>query len=369
VAGDWDVIVLGGGIVGLSAARALAGEAARVLVIERGQVGEEASGAAAGMLLAQADTDRDSPLLDLALRARGHHAALAADLERETGIAVERSAHGVLEVAFTEAEEEILRVRAAWQRERGLAVEALGGDDLRDAEPNVNPAVRSGLFLPDDRSVDNVRLVRALAASAVARRASLLCGRPASRIVVEGGRVAGVEVGPERFRARAVVNAAGAWAGLLAGDPQPPPVEPVRGHIVAFDLAPGLLRHVVCSPRGYLVPRAGGRLLAGSTVERAGFDKSVTAGGLHAVLAIAIEIAPRLAEVRIAESWAGLRPGTPDGLPVVGMGAVPGLVHATGLFRNGILLGPLIGEAAARLAQGRDPEIDLSKFAADRFRR
>src|SRR5688500_4299786 len=207
VARDWDVIVLGGGIVGLSAARLLAGNGARVLVIERGQVGEEASGAAAGMLLAQADTDERSPLLDLALRARDHHAALATELERETGIAVERSAHGVLEVAFTEAEEEILRGRAAWQRARGLAVESLGGDELRDAEPNLNPAVRSGLFLSDDRSVDNVRLVRALAASAIARRAVLLCGRPASRLVVEDGRVAGVEAGDERFSTRAVVNA------------------------------------------------------------------------------------------------------------------------------------------------------------------
>lgn len=368
VDGDADVIVLGAGIVGLCAARALAADGARVLVIERGRVGEEASAAAAGMLLAQADTDATFPLLEVALRARARHAALASELEQETGIAVERSSHGVLEVAFTEADDAVLRGRASWQRERGLSVEALSGDEIRDAEPNVNPTVRSGLFFADDRSVDNVRLVRALAASAVTRRAVMLCGRPASRLLVEEGRVAGVEVGAERFAARVVVNAAGAWAGLLPGDPQPPPVEPVRGHIVAFDMAPGLLRRVVCSHRGYLVPRGGGRLLAGSTVERAGFDKSVTAGALAAVLAIALEIAPRLAEVRIAESWAGLRPGTPDGLPLIGFGGVPGLVHATGLYRNGILLGPLFGEAAARLAQGRDPEIDISAFAPDRFR-
>jgi glycine oxidase len=165
-----------------------------------------------------------------------------------------------------------------------------------------------------------------------------------------------------------VVNATGAWAGLLPGDPQPPPIEPVRGHIVAFDLTPGLLRHVVCSSRGYLVPRGDGRLLAGSTIEHAGFDKSVTAGAVQAVLAIALEIAPKLADVRIAESWAGLRPGTPDGLPVVGRGAVAGLIHAGGLYRNGILLGPLLGEAAARLALGRDPGVDLTAFDPARFR-
>lgn len=367
VAGEADVIVLGGGIVGLSAARALAADGARVLVIERGRVGEEASGAAAGMLLAQADTEARSPLLEIALLARARHATLAVELQQETGLSVERSAHGVLELAFTESEDAVLRERADWQRARGLSVEALSGGEIRDAEPNLSPAVRSGLFFADDRRVDNVRLVSALAASAVARGASLLCGRPVTRLVLEGGRVAGVWAGPEHFAAPAVVNATGAWAGLIPGDPQPPPIEPVRGHIVAFDLVPGLLRHVVCSHRGYLVPRGDGRLLAGSTVERAGFDKSVTAGALQAVLAIALEIAPALADVRIAESWAGLRPGTPDGLPVVGMGAAPGLIHAAGLFRNGILLGPLIGEAAARLAQGRDAGMDLSAFAPSRF--
>ena len=362
-----DVIVLGGGVVGLSAARALAAEGARVLVVERGRVGEEASGAAAGMLVAQADAGAGSRLLETALLARARHAALAVELERETGIAVERSTHGVLEVAFSASEEAVLRERAAWQRARGLSVETLSAADLRDAEPNLNPAVASGLFFADDRRVDNVRLVRALAASAVARGASLLCGRPVTGLIVEGGRVAGVHAGPERFAAPVVVNAAGAWAGLLPGDPHPPPIEPVRGHIVAFDLSPGLLRHVVCSPRGYLVPRGDGRLLAGSTVERAGFDKSVTAGALQAVLAIALEIAPQLADVGVADSWAGLRPGTPDGLPVIGRGALEGLIHAAGLYRNGILLGPLLGEAAARLALGRDPGLDLSAFSPSRF--
>jgi glycine oxidase len=229
--------------------------------------------------------------------------------------------------------------------------------------------VRSGLFFADDRSVDNVRLVRALAASAVSRGAVVLSGRPVSRLIVEGGVISGVVAGAERFATRVVVNATGAWAGGIPGDPLPPPVEPVRGHIVAFDVPAGFVDRVLCSHRGYVVPRSDGRLLAGSTVERVGFDKSVTAGAVQAILAIALEIAPRLAEARIAQSWAGLRPGTPDDLPIVGKGAVPGLFHATGLYRNGILLGPLVGEAVARLAQGRAPEIDLGAFAPDRFRR
>src|SRR5439155_13005782 len=252
-------------------------------------VGAEASTAAAGMLAPQAEAEEGSPLLELALRARDHHSALAPALEAETGLTVDLAGRGLIELAFTAEDRRRLAARREWQVRRGLAVEALGPAEVREAEPNVNPEVCGGLYVPGDRCVDNVRLVRALAASAVARGASIVTGRPVTGLVVENGRVAGVTAAAEVLRAPVVINAMGAWAGLLAGDPLPPPVEPVRGHIVAFDMAPALLRHVVCSPRGYLVPRADGRTLAGSTTERAGFDKTVTAAGLRAVLAIALE--------------------------------------------------------------------------------
>ncbi|HET8645933.1 MAG TPA: FAD-dependent oxidoreductase, partial [Vicinamibacteria bacterium] len=239
--------------------------------------------------------------------------------------------------------------------------------EVREAEPNVNPAVRGAAYFAGDRRLDNVRLTRALAASAVMRGATLLTGRPVTALALEGGRVAGVRAGREVLAAPTVINASGAWAGRLAGDPQPPPVEPVRGQIVAFEMAPPLLRHVVWSAHGYLVPRADGRLLAGSTLENAGFDKAVTAGGVRAILEMALGIVPALSDVRIADAWAGLRPGTPDGRPVLGPGALPGLIHAGGLFKDGILLGPLVGEAAADLALGRTPPFDLSSFAPSRF--
>jgi glycine oxidase len=364
---DGDVIIVGAGIVGLSAARVLAAAGVKTVVIERARVGAEASTAAAGMVAPQAETAEDSPLLELALRGRDHHVALAPALEAETGLSVDLAGRGLIELAFTDEDLRRLEARRAWQTRRGLTAEALGPGEVRDAEPNVNPAIVGGLYIPGDRCVDNVRLVRALAASAVARGASIVTGRPVTGLVVERGAVAGVTAATEVFRAPVVINAMGAWASLLAGDPLPPPVEPVRGHIVAFDMAPALLRHVVCSPRGYLVPRADGRTLAGSTTERAGFDKIVTAAGLGTVLAIALEIAPVLGDVRVADSWTGLRPGTPDGIPVIGPGALPGLFHATGLYRNGILMGPLVGEIVAGLVRGQAPPLDLAPFSVTRF--
>jgi glycine oxidase len=362
-----DAIVIGGGVVGLSAARALARAGASVLLVERRRIGAEASSAAAGIVSPQMEATADSPLLELALRARDHLFALTPALQEETGIDVDLGTRGLLELAFSEEEERALDERLRWQRARGLPVEALGPEEVREAEPNVSPSVRRALFLPRDRRVDNVRLTRALAASAVSRGAAFLSGRPVTELLRDGDRVAGVRAGSETLNAPVVINAMGAWAGLLSGDPQPPPVEPLRGQIVAFDVAPALFRHVVCSPRGYLVPRSDGRTLAGSTVERAGFDKSVTAGSLRKVLDIALELAPLLADVPVADAWAGLRPGSADGLPVIGRGAVEGLFHAGGLFRNGILLGPLVGELVAELAMGRPSAIDLSAFDPARF--
>jgi glycine oxidase len=361
------VVVIGAGVVGLAAARALAGRGARVQVIESAGIGAEASSAAAGMLAPQAETQEGSPLLPLALRARDRHLELAPDLERETGIAVGLSQTGLLEVAFTDEDERALAARAAWQGARGLPVAALGASEVRALEPALSPAARGGLSLAGDRRLDSRLLVRALAASAASRGVHILTGRPVTGILSASGRVTGVRVGSETIPASRVVNAAGAWAGALPGDPSPPPVEPVRGQLVAFDVAPPLFRRVVASPRGYLVPRPDGRLIAGSTAERVGFDRSVTAAGLRTVLGIALELAPALADARVAETWAGLRPGTPDGLPVIGAGALAGLWHAGGLYRNGILLGPLVGELIAALVSGEEPPLDLGAFAPGRF--
>jgi glycine oxidase len=245
-------------------------------------------------------------------------------------------------------------------------VQPLTAAELREAEPGLGPALLGAVLVPGDRWVDNVRLTRAVAASATARGVDLLCGRPVTSLLIRGDRVRAVVAGGETLEAGIVINALGAWAGLLPGDPAPPPVEPVRGHLVAFAVSPGL-RHVVVSSRGYLVPRSDGRIVAGSTSEKVGFDKSVTAEGVRAVLDIAQEIAPRLRETQVSFAWSGLRPGTIDGLPILGPGGVAGLFHAAGLYRNGILLGPLVGEMIAEVALGAPLPEALAPFGLSRF--
>src|SRR5258708_15946454 len=175
------------------------------------------------MLAPQVHADANTALLDLSLRARDRHLHLAEELEAETGLSVELCSVGALEVALTEEEERSLSARVAWQRGHRLPVETLTAEEILQAEPTLNPAVRAGALIAGDRRVDNVRLVRALAASAVTRGVSLLCGRPVTALLIETGRVAGVRTGAETLRAPLVVNAAGAWAGRPRGAPPPPP--------------------------------------------------------------------------------------------------------------------------------------------------
>jgi glycine oxidase len=188
------------------------------------------------------------------------------------------------------------------------------------------------------------------------------------RILHEGGRAVGVDHDAGRIEAGAVVLAAGAWSALVPGSALPRgAVRPVRGQIAVLDTRERLLGRVVFSDKGYVVPRADGRVLCGSTMEEVGFEKAVTAGGLHGVLGMAIEIAPALAAAPLVDTWSNFRPASPDGWPVLGPSPVPGLFYATGHTRNGILLTPITADAVAAAVLGRPPPVDLSPFSAGRL--
>ena len=360
-----DVAVVGGGVAGLAAARELARRGLGVTVLESADAcGSGASNAAAGMLAPQAEADRADELFELLCASREMYPAFAEALREETGVDIELDQTGTLYLALTEEDEGELGRRFDWQARAGLAVERLSGSEARAAEPHVSPRVRAALRFPRDWQVENRRLVRALRASAEGSGARVLEGVRAVGLLVGGGRAAGVETSAGAVSAGAVVLAAGAWSsefgrldgGSLTPLADDPRVEPVRGQVLCFrrdDSAGALVRHVVYSPRGYVVPRRDGRLLAGSTTERAGFDCRVTEEGAAAVRAQAEEIAPAIASLPLADSWAGLRPRSADGLPVLGESAdVRGLFYATGFYRNGILLAPAAGEVVAALVAG-----------------
>jgi glycine oxidase len=307
-------------------------------------------------------------LLPLALKARDRHIGLAAELLHLTGITVEHQRHGVLSLAFTAAEDETLHALVRAQNELGLRAEMVSRERLSGIEPGAHPDAVSAALFPDDHRVDNRRLLEGLKTLAAIRGVEVREYTSLRSVEVMNGRVAAVRTDGERIETGALINALGAWAGQLEGVLPSPPVRPVKGHMMTLVDGPPL-RHVVYGNHGYIVPRVDGRLIVGSTMEDAGFDSRVTAEGVARLLSIAFAIAPTTRKAAIADLWTGLRPATPDGLPVIGRTGTQGLVVAGGLFRNGILLGPLVGEIAAALALGETPSVDLKPFDPARFAR
>ncbi|HYZ90024.1 MAG TPA: glycine oxidase ThiO [Myxococcales bacterium] len=340
-----DVAVAGGGVIGLLSALRLAQRGHRVVVIEPSEPGSEASWAAAGILGAQSEADGPGPMLDLCRRSLAMYPALAAELGD-----VGYSQCGALHVAFTDREAAGLRRQHEWQSAVGLHTE------LRVARGAI-----FALWHPEDAVVDNRKLTRALCAAIGRFGVEVLAAR-ARRIRFSQGAASGVETDKGVVSAQAVVVAAGAWSAQIAGAGiTSDALVPVRGQMLAYDAPPP--PSVIFGAGGYVVPR-GTRTLVGATVEHTGFEKRTTKEGLQFLRDVAARLVPELARLEPVDHWAGLRPGTRDGFPLLGATA-PGVVVATGHYRNGILLAPVTAELVVHLIEGRSP--DLRAFAPRRF--
>lgn len=369
---SYDTAVIGGGVIGLSIAWRLAQGGQRVILIERHQPGQEAAWAAGGMLAPLAEADRADDFFHLCVASRALYANFAQELRAATGLDIEYRTEGTLYLALTDEDEEELEQRWQWQHTAGLNVKKLKSDCVRKLEPLVNDSLRWALKFPDDHQVNNRRLAEALHAAALKTGVQVLPFTEARTVLTETQagqtRVSGVQTPRGEIRARTVVLAAGAWAGLL---PQPElPVTPVRGQMLALEMpAPGL-QHVIYSRRGYVIPRAGGFVIAGSTTENVGFDKRLTAQGLASVIQKAAEIAPALQTQAITETWAGLRPRGLDDQPILGADAhIQGLVYATAHYRNGILLTPITAQVISELILQGASSLNLAPFGLQRFTR
>lgn len=363
-------LIIGGGIIGCSIAWRLAREGVTVTVLERGRLGREASWAAAGMIAAQADTHASGPFFDLCIRARDVLAASADMVRAESPVDPEYDHAGILYLAFNAAERDELEHRGRWQVAAGGAIEELSAAAARKLEPSISPDAVYALHFPMDRRVDNRKLTQAYAAAAILKGASFVEGAFAEAVIVKHGRAEAVRTHDGRLHpANVIINAAGSWAGQIRGlESDKVETHPVRGQIICFDARPGTLGPCVFSSRGYLVPRRDGRILAGSTMDEAGYDKSVTLAGLEQITRGALANFPALGAIPFREAWAGLRPATRDLLPVIGPSpSVPNIFYATGHFRSGILLSAITGELLADLVMDRKPAFDLAPFLPARF--
>ena len=379
-----DVIVVGAGLIGLSIAFELAERGASVRVYDRGEPARAASWAGAGMLAPYTERITNEALLALCASSLQQYPHFVERIREASGIDPHLRLDGVFYAAFENEGLSTLQRHADQLRGRGIRCTMLDRASALAAEPWLGAALVGGLFKNEEGYVDNRRLGRALVAACEARKVRI---EQSFSIEVEcdARRVLGIRTDRGFNGARAVVNACGAWAAELRGVPPScvPPIEPVKGQMIALNVPAGFVRRATWVPGAYLVPRDDGRLLVGATVESAGFEQRVTAEGIHELLHAALAAAPSLATFTMTETWAGLRPGTPDGLPFLGPAPLDGFFLATGHYRNGILLAPATarsiadaienGESAALAPFGiarlalREPQDDTERRVEERI--
>jgi glycine oxidase len=368
-----DALVIGGGVIGLASAWRAAQRGLRVRVLERDVVGAGASGVAAGMLAPVGEaTWGEEELLRLALHSHGlwprFAAEVAAASDRETGYLE----LGALHVALDRDEAEQLRHRFELMRSLHLDAEWLRSRGARALEPGLSPSCAAGVHAPHESAVDPRQLTMALRIAAERAGVDVRQKAVVAEGLLDAGAIRGVRTADGvEHRAERTVLAAGAWSGVAAWLPGElrPPVRPVKGQILTLRGPAGVpvCERIVASEHVYIVPREDGRLVVGATVEEMGFDTTITAGGVHELLREAYRALPDVGELELAEAVAALRPGSPDNAPLIGPGGLDGLIHASGHFRNGIMLAPVTADAVAAWLAGADPEVEVSAFAPSRF--
>ncbi len=355
---SWDAIVVGAGIIGLSLAIELHKQGLLVLVVEKGEPGREASWAAGGMLV-DFPAETLPGLRELATASAQMYPEFVHELEDESGLKIDLRSVGTLLFAGDGTGHSPVTPQAD-----------VLPQPLAELEPALeilnNPEPRFTALYIKERSVDPRHLTHAAIAAARYRGVDFSSGDHVLAVQVADGKAAGVLTNKTQFAAGMVVNCAGAWAGQIG--PHSFPTRPVKGQMLCVAMPEKeMVRHVIRTPDVYLIPRSDGRMLIGTTVEEAGFDKQTVPETMLKLRQAAVDLVPKLADARILEAWAGLRPGTPDGLPILGATPTPGYFVATGHFRDGILLAPVTAMVMSQLISGQPPDFDLSAFSPQRF--
>lgn len=354
-----DVVIVGAGVIGLSLAWELRRRERAVVIVEKGEPGREASHAAGGML-AWCDDHLPAPLLPLAAASARLYPEFVREVEDASGACVDLRTDGT--IVFDGGAPQFLQ----------NACRTLTVADLARLEPEMRP-VSQNIQYWAEASVDPRGLTDALVKAVKHRGVHVAHGEQALALETEAGRVTGLKTTRATFSAHVVVNCAGAWAAQLTTPlhPTPSPTRPVKGQMLAL-IPPGahgasIIRHVVRTPEVYIIPRSDGRIVIGATVEEAGFDKRTDSATIQRLQRSAVVAVPGLEHARIHEAWAGLRPGSPDSLPILGATSIPGYFVATGHYRDGIMLAPATAELMAKTICGEPVEHDLGPFSSLRF--
>ena len=368
-----NVAIIGAGVIGLGIAWRLALRGVPVAVFDKGASGAGASHAAAGMLAACAEAEPgEEALVTLGRASQARWPAFAAELKQASGVDVGLRSEGTLVVALTSDDQARLGHQLVFQQKLGLPLQWISAAETRRREPHLAGKLAGAVFSPEDTQVDNRKLAAGLRIAAEAAGAIIREHQPVKTISSSGGRVDGIVLADgTKVAADVVVLAAGAWSRTIEGLATEfrPPVRPIKGQMLALRMDPAapLLTHVVWAPGAYLVPRLDGRLLVGATVEEKGYDTSLTAGGILALLEAAWRVVPAVEELPIDEMWVGHRPGSRDDAPILGAGLIEGLIYATGHHRNGILLTPITADAIAQFVLDGAADPAIRPFSIERF--
>ena len=363
----FDVVIAGGGVIGGAIALELARAGLRVALFDRQQPGQEASWASAGILSPAPENPGVVSMVPLGKASMSLYPEFVAQVEEISGTSVGYRPKGTLEALFSHDTKAELSTIIALHHGLGLRAEPLRPEDARELEPSLSEEVEAAVLRPEEASIDNRALTAAILQAAKRRGAEIFSGDGAKAIWREGNRCAGLVLQTEKVEANWTIIAAGCFSATIEGVAPFAPVRPAKGQMAALRADEVKIERVLWSEKIYLVPRNDGRVLAGATVEHAGFDKRVTAGGIDKILSAAIDLAPGLANARIEETWAGLRPDSPDHLPILGPTDIDGLLMATGHFRSGILLTPITARLIREWITEQRVSVDWDRFSPLRF--
>jgi glycine oxidase len=363
----FDVAIAGGGLIGGSIALELARAGLRVGLFDRQDPGKEASWAGAGILSPAPESSAMIPLVPLGKASLTIYPEFARMVEEISGQCAGYRPKGTLQAIFTGDAREELSTVIALHHGLGLKAEPLSAQDARAMEPSLTEDLEAGVLRPQEASVDNRALTQAVLEAGRRSGVQFFPGSGAESIWRERGRCAGLHLKNEKIEARWTVIAAGCFSANIEGVAAYAPVRPAKGQMVALRADELKIERVLWSEKIYLVPRNDGRILAGATVEYTGFDKSLTAASIEKILAAAIELAPDLSAARLEETWAGLRPDSPDHLPILGPTDLDGLLIATGHFRSGILLTPITARLVREWVTLQQVSVDWERFGPMRF--